>query len=180
MELTSDCKNLVVNPQHLLYYVPSEEDQRDGEGQNDDGDTDEDENEGEDEGENGDDANSNHALANTTMESLDSTTSTKPERSAEEIIPDFAIIRIIYGVQNTELKKTWVNVKIRHAGVPLLAENKCSGKRSLPKAPFLKSTTTFISTAQRDLFRKVHIYSPCIRANDLLYWLHAVASIGLA
>jgi hypothetical protein len=112
-----------------------------------------------DKGENGNDddekdVNSNHALANTTIESLESTTSTKPEHSAEEIVPDFAIIRIKYGVRNMELKKTWDNVKIRHAGIPLLAENKRSGKRSLPNVLFLKSTTTFISRAQRDLFRQ--------------------------
>ena len=32
MELTNESKNLAVNPQHLLYYVPAEENKRDTEG----------------------------------------------------------------------------------------------------------------------------------------------------
>jgi hypothetical protein len=159
MDLTNDSKNLVVNPQYLLYYVPEEtsdeveEEERDGEGHHDDSDNTDGENKDEDDHD-GEEGNFNDALQNTTIETIDSRTSTKPERSAEEIVPDFAIVHIKYRFRNMELRRTWDNIKIQHAGVPLLAENKRAGKRSLTKVPFLKSTNTFIHRAQDDLFRQ--------------------------
>ena len=160
MDLTNDSKNLVLNPQYLLYYVPeetsdeAEEDERDGEGHHDDGDDADEENKDDENNHNREEGNFNNASANTTIETIESRTSTKPERSAEEIVPDFAIVRIKYRFRNMELRKTWDNIKIQHAGVPLLAENKRAGKRSLAKVPFLKSTNTFIHRAQDDLFRQ--------------------------
>jgi hypothetical protein len=160
MELTSDSKNLIVNPQHLLYYVHTKED------------------EGDDERHSVDIYEEKNALADTTIDSIESRTSTRPERAAEEIIPDFAIIRIKYGLRDMELKKTWDNVKIRHTGVPLLAENKRSGRRSLAKIPFLKSTSTFISSAQRDLVRQAaYLFTMHLRQQSVvlvacsgIYW----------
>jgi hypothetical protein len=134
--LTGDSKNLTVNPQYLLYYVldePSdEEDKRDWKGEDEEDD----------------------ALANTTIETIESRTSTKAERTAEEIVPDFAIVRVMFRLRNEELRATWENVKIRHAGVPLLAEVKRAGKRSLTKVLFLKSTMIYMKLAQDDLFRQ--------------------------
>jgi hypothetical protein len=157
MELTNDSKNLVVNPQYLLYYVPDEiddeveEGEEDMEGHKDDGeDTDEENRDNYD----GQEGNFNDILVNTTIDTIESGASTKPERSAEEIVPDFAIIRFKYRFRDMEQRKTWENTKIRHAGVPLLAENKRAGKRSLTNVPFLKSTNRFIHRAQDDLFRQ--------------------------
>jgi hypothetical protein len=157
MELTNDSKNLVVNPQYLLYYIPDEIGDEVEEGEEDmevhkDGidDADEEKQDNYD----GEEGNFNDILGNTTIDTIESGASTKPERSAEEIVPDFAIIRIKYRFRHMEQRKTWENTKIRHAGVPLLAENKRAGKRSLTNVPFLKSTNTFIHRAQDDLFRQ--------------------------
>jgi hypothetical protein len=135
-DLTGDAKNLTVNPQYLLYYVldetSDEEDKGDGRG----------------------DEEEDDALANTTIETIESRTSTKAERTAEEIVPDFAIVRVMFRLRNEELRATWENVKIRHAGVPLLAEVKRAGRRSLTKVLFLKSTMIYMKLAQDDLFRQ--------------------------
>ena len=136
MNLTSESKNLIVIPQYLLYYVPDEtsdeEDKEDGKGDDEEG----------------------NALANTTIETIESRTSTKAERRAEEIVPDFAIVRVMFRLRNVELKATWENAKIRHAGVPLLVEVKRAGRRSLTKVLFLKSTMIYMKLAQDDLFRQ--------------------------
>jgi len=134
--LTGDSKNLTVNPQYLLYYVLDEPSDEEGQGDGKDDDEEDD------------------ALANTTIETIESRTSTKAERTAEEIVPDFAIVRVMFRLRNEELRATWENVKIRHAGVPLLAEVKRAGRRSLTKVPFLKSAMIYTKPAQYDLFRQ--------------------------
>ena len=78
MNLTSDSKNLIVIPQYLLYYIldetSDEEDKGDGRGDDEKGD----------------------ALANTTVETIESRTSTKAERRPKEIVPDFTIFRVMF------------------------------------------------------------------------------------
>ncbi|KIM79079.1 hypothetical protein PILCRDRAFT_10737 [Piloderma croceum F 1598] len=81
------------------------------------------------------------------QKTIESRTSTKAERRAGEIVPDFAI----------KLRATWDNVWIRHASVPLLAEVKPAGRWSLTKVPFLKSTMIYMKLAQYDLFVQVAI-----------------------
>ena len=130
MDLTSDSKFFIVVPQHLLYYVPTED--------SDD----------EESGSSVDD------LANTTFSTIDSRPSTKAERSAEEILPDFAIIRVKCRFRNPALGRTYLNVKIRYAGAPVLVEVKRAGSRSLHGVRFLKSTQVEIGKAGDDLFRQ--------------------------
>jgi hypothetical protein len=129
MELTSDSRHLIVIPQHLLYYIPADS--------------------GDDEGSDDDDV-----LANTTLSTIDSRTSTRAENSAEEILPDFAIIHVRYRFRNPALRRTWHNVKIQYAGVPLLVEIKRAGSRSLVGSEFLRSTNVEIQRAQSDLYRQ--------------------------
>jgi hypothetical protein len=129
MELTSDSRYLIVIPQHLLYYVPT-------------GDSDE------------ESSNDDDALANTTLSTIASGASTRAEKSAEEILPDFAIIRVKFRFRDAALRRTWRNVKIQYAGVPLLAEIKRAGSRSLVGQEFLKSTILELRRAQNDLFRQ--------------------------
>ena len=53
-----------------------------------------------------------------------------PQPFAHEIIPDFAIIRIIFRWRESDGPKRRRNVKIRHGEVPLLVEIKRAGSRS--------------------------------------------------
>jgi hypothetical protein len=110
MDLTSDRLRLLTIPQHLLYYVEPPEPNSDV--------SDEDE--------------PNHE-ADTSNPSV---TSTIPLSSAKEIIPDFAIIRILFRWLNADGEKIWRNVKIQRAGVPLLAEIKRAGSRSATTLKF--------------------------------------------
>jgi hypothetical protein len=110
MDLTSDRLRLLTIPQHLLYYIDPPEPKSDV--------SDEDE--------------PNHE-ANTSIPSVASTT---PLSSAKEIIPDFAIIRILFRWLNADGEKIWRNVKIQRAGVPLLTEIKRAGSRSATTLKF--------------------------------------------
>lgn len=131
MDLTSDSRFLIVIPQHLLYYVPTE----------DSSDSDEGDSNVED-------------LADTSISTIDSRPSTKPERSAKEILPDFAIIRVICRFRNYVLRPTYLNLKIRYAGVPILVEVKRGGSRSLDGVDFLRSTSVEVERAMDDLYRQ--------------------------
>jgi hypothetical protein len=111
--------------QHLLYYVDPPEPQSDV--------SDEDE--------------PNHE-ANTSIPSVASTT---PLSSAKEIIPDFAIIRILFRWLNADGEKIWRNVKIQRAGVPLLTEIKRAGSRS---ATTLKIALLHLIVAQAEAVRQ--------------------------
>ena len=53
-----------------------------------------------------------------------------------------------------DLKPTWENAKIQHAGVPLLVEVKPAGRWSLMKILFLKSTVIYMKLSQDDLFQQ--------------------------
>ena len=64
------------------------------------------------------------------ISSIPSVAATTPQPLAKEIIPDFAIIHIIFCWRDSDGPKKWRNVKIRHAGVPLLVEIKRAGGRS--------------------------------------------------
>jgi hypothetical protein len=64
------------------------------------------------------------------ISSIPSVATTSPQPFAYEIIPDFAIIRIIFRWREPDGPKRWHNVKIRHAGVSLLVEIKRAGDRS--------------------------------------------------
>lgn len=72
---------------------------------------------------------------------------TTPQPFAHEIIPDFAIIRIVFRWREPDGPKTWRNVKIRHAGVPLPVEIKRAGGRS---ARSLVETLVHMTIAQNE------------------------------
>ena len=130
MDLTSDSKFLIVIPQHYLYYVPNE-DSKGSASDDEDGD-----------------------LANTTISTVDSRPSTQAEGSAEGAIPDFAIIRVSCRFRNCVLRRNYLNVKIRYAGVPIIIEVKRGGSRSLDGVDFLKSTRVKIERGEDDLYRQ--------------------------
>lgn len=102
MDLTSDRSRLLTIPQHLIYYTEPLEDDED---------------------------ELNHD-ANDTISSIPSATATTPLPGAKEIIPDFAIVRIIFRWLDAKGEKVWRNVKVQRAGVPVLAEIKRAGSRS--------------------------------------------------
>ena len=134
-DLTSDSRFLIVIPQHLLYYVPTENSEDSASiSEVEDSSIDD--------------------LANATFSTIDSIPSTRPESSAVEILPDFAIIRVKCRFRNYVLRPTYLNLKIRYAGVPILAEVKRAGSRSLHGVEFLRSTEVEIERAANDLFRQ--------------------------
>ena len=150
MDLTSDSRFLIVIPQHLLYYVPTE-DSEDSASNSEEGDSGIDD------------------LANTTFSTIDSIPSTKPESSAEEILPDFAIIRVKCRFRNYVLSPTYLNLKIRYAGVPILAEVKRASSRSLQGVEYLRSTEVEIQRAANDLFRQAaYLFSMHGRQHDVV------------
>jgi hypothetical protein len=94
-------------------------------------------------------------LANTTFLTINSIPSTKPESSAEEILPNFTVIQVKCHFRNYVLRLTYLNLKIWYAGVPILLEVKCPGSWSLCSVEFLRSTEVEIERAVNDLFQQV-------------------------
>jgi hypothetical protein len=121
VDLTSAHERLLNIPQHLLYYTLPAETEADSITVDDPGDT--------------------------SISSIPSVAATTPQPFAYEIIPDFAIIRIIFRWREPDGPRRWRNVKIRHAGVPLLVEIKRAGGRS---ARSLVETLVHMAIAQNE------------------------------
>lgn len=121
VDLISEHEQLLNIPQHLLYYTTSDESEADNTAVDDPGDI--------------------------STSSIPSVATTTPQPLAKEIIPDFAIIRIIFRWRDQDGPKRWRNVKIRHAGVPLLVEIKRAGGRS---ARSLVETLVHMAIAQNE------------------------------
>ena len=135
VDLTSQYERLINIPQHLLYYTPAEPE--------------------------ADNITVDASDPDTSISSIPSVAVTTPQPFAYEIIPDFAIIRLIFRWRDPDGPKRWRNVKIRHAGVPLLVEIKRAGARS---ARSLVETLVHMAIAQHEamlqaayLFRMISV-----------------------
>ena len=149
VDLTSQYERLVIIPQHLLYYTPAESDSLEA-----------------------DDITVDDP--DSSFSSIPSVATTAPQPFAYEIIPDFAVIRITF-CWKSEGPRTWRNVKIQHAGVPLIVEIKRAGSRS---AGSLEETLVHMIIAQNEamlqaayLFRMIPIQkSVMLMACTGLWW----------
>jgi hypothetical protein len=121
MDLCEDHARLLTIPQFVLYSIPDSADALD-----------------------------DKDLANTTIESIASIASTVPEKSAEEVIPDFVIVHIIF--RHIAHMTSWRDIKIKYAGVPLIAEVKRHPKRlqGLQGADFIETLMQRILLAESD------------------------------
>lgn len=121
VDLTSEYRRLIVIPQHLLYYTSEEDTSKE-------------------------DISEEDITVDDPDTSIPSVITT-PQPHAHEIVPDFAIIRIILRWRDPEAPKKWRNIKIRHAGVPLLVEIKRAGSRA---ATSLEETLVHMAIAQNE------------------------------
>ena len=120
VDLISEHERLLNIPQHLLYYTISDESEAENKAVDVTGDT--------------------------SISSIPSVAATTSQPLGNEIIPDFAIIHVIFRWRDPDGPKRWRNVKIRHAGVPLLVEIKRAGGRS---AKSLAETLVHMASTER-------------------------------
>jgi hypothetical protein len=101
-DLIADHSRLLTVPQLVLWYIDPVPDRADRD--------------------HSQDSVEDEEAGNTTIDSITSFASTVPEKSARELIPDFAIVR-------TMTRRTVTPRKLRYAGVPLLVEVKRCPRR---------------------------------------------------
>jgi hypothetical protein len=95
---------------------------------------------------NSEDAGEDEEAGNMTIESIISVASTVPQKSALELIPDFAIVRIM-------TRRNVIPRKLKYAGVPLLVEVKRLPKRK----ENLRNDTFLRDVLQRIVFAKLDV-----------------------
>ena len=128
-DLIADHSRLCTVPQLVLWYIDLTLEPRDR------GDS--------------EDAGEDEDVGNATIESITSVASTVPEKSAQEHIPDFAIVR-------TMTRRGVPPRKLKYAGVPLLAEVKHCPRRveNWRNPAFLQAVSQQVLFAESDVMKQ--------------------------